>query len=259
MLYVAIVPEPPRRLIVPTGLKSSVTQRTLPSGRFTSLTCTESRLKPPQPLNCVSSACAWPLGVLPLNAGPLRGSLSVPPVWQPGGVGGGGSVTVSEKVPVAFAPAESVTVTVNVEVPFTLGAPSRRPEGRSVSPAGTCPDQVYGAVPPLAVKVVVKKLLTNTFCPAPTSQTPFAHVKNCVLIASGGFWPVPVPVIGTVCGLLAALSVRGNAAERVPVPVGENVIATLQLVPGASVRPEQPSLTWVKSSAFVPRVAALET
>jgi hypothetical protein len=90
------------------------------------------------------------------------------------------------------------------------------------------------------------------------SHTLFAHVKNCVSIASGGFVPVPVPVIGTVCGLFAALSVRMNVAERVPDAVGENVIETLQLVPGASVRPEQPSLVCVKSSAFVPRVAALE-
>src|SRR5919204_322774 len=137
MLYVAIVPEPPRSVIVPTGPKSSVTQRTLPSGRFTSLTWTDRRLKPPQPLKRVSSAVAWPLGVLPLNTGPLRDSFRVPPVWQPGGLGGGGSVTV-----------------------------------------------------------------------------------------------------------------RVNAAERVPVAVGENVIETLQLVPGASVRPEQPSLTLVKSSVF---------
>src|SRR5918911_1359462 len=130
MLYVGMVPEVPRRVIVPTGWKSSVTQRTLPSGRFTSLTWTDRRLKPPQPLKRVSSAVAWPLGVLPLNAGPLRDSFSVPPVWQPDGVGGGGSVTVSENVPVALAPAESVTVTVNVEVPFTLGEPSRSPGGR---------------------------------------------------------------------------------------------------------------------------------
>src|SRR5919197_687945 len=245
MLLVGIVPEPPWRVIVPTGWKSSVTQRTLPSGRLTSLTCTERRLKPPQPLNFVSSAVAWPLGVLPLNAGPLKGSLSVPPVWQPDGLGGGGSVTVSEKLPVAVAPLASVTVTVNVDVPFTVGEPSRRPDGRSVSPAGTCPDHLYGAVPPVALKVVVKKLFTKTLLPAPTSQTLFAHEKNCVSIASGGFVPVPVPVVGTGCGLLAALSVRVNAADRVPVPFGANVIATLQLVPAASVRPEQPSFTSV--------------
>src|SRR5919198_1972602 len=185
MLLVGIVPEPPRKVIVPTGWKSRVTQRTLPSGRLTSLTWTERRVKPPQPLNFVSSALASPLGVLPLNDVPLKGSLRTPPVWQPGGVGGGGSVTVSEKLPVAVAPAASVTVTVNVEVPFTLGAPSSRPDGRSVNPVGTCPDHVYGDVPPLAVNVVVKKLLTNTFWPAPMSQTPFAHVKKRESIASG--------------------------------------------------------------------------
>jgi hypothetical protein len=48
-----------------------------------------------------------------------------------------------------------------------------------------------------------------------------------------------------------------NVAERVPVAVGENVMETLQLVPGASVSPEQPSLTCVKSSGLAPRVAAL--
>src|SRR5919204_5892629 len=101
MLYVGIVPEPPRSVIVPTGWKSSVTQSTAPSARLTSFTWTDRRLKPPQPLNFVSSAVAWPLGVLPLNEGPLKGSLSTPPVWQPAGEGGGGSVTVSENVPVA--------------------------------------------------------------------------------------------------------------------------------------------------------------
>src|SRR3954453_11921853 len=48
-----------------------------------------------------------------------------------------------------------------------------------------------------------------------------------------------------------------NAAERVPDAVGEKVIDTLQPDPGASVRPEHPSLTCVKSSGLAPRVAAL--
>jgi hypothetical protein len=48
-----------------------------------------------------------------------------------------------------------------------------------------------------------------------------------------------------------------NVADRAPDAVGENVIETLQVVPAASVMPEQPSLTWVKSSGFAPRVAAL--
>jgi hypothetical protein len=58
MLYGAIVPEPPRSVIVPTGPKSRVTHSCVPSGRFTLLTCTERMLKPPQPLNCDSSATA---------------------------------------------------------------------------------------------------------------------------------------------------------------------------------------------------------
>jgi len=89
------------------------------------------------------------------------------------------------------------------------------------------------------------------------SQTPFAHVKKRLSIASGGFVPVPVPVIGTVCGLFGALSVRMNVAERVPVAVGWNVIDTLQRPPAGSVKPEHPSSTCVKSSASVPRVCAL--
>src|SRR5262249_7907052 len=174
----------------------------------------------------------------------------VPPVWQPGGVGGGGPVTVSENVPVAVAPAASVTVTVNVDVPVAVGAPSSSPDGRSVRPAGGRPDQGDGAVPPLARQLALKKLLTNTFLPAPMSHTPPAQVKNWVLIASGAGVPVPVPVIGTVCGLFAALSVKVRVAVRVPVVVGEKVTEVRQLWPGASVRPGHPSLTMVKSSAL---------
>src|SRR6478672_11584530 len=241
----------------PTAPKSSVTQSCVPSGRFTLLTCTDRRLKPPHPLNRVSSDVAWPLGVRPLKADPVSGSRSTPPVWQPGGVGGGGSVTVSVNVPVAVAPFASVTVTEKLDVPFVVGAPSTSPDGRRVRPAGMLPDHVYGARPPLARKLVEKKLPTNTLRPEPRSQTPFAHVKNRLSIASGGSWPVPVPAIGTVCGLAAALSVRMNVAERSPEAVGEKSIATLQLVPGARVRPEHWSSTWVKSSGLAPRVAAL--
>src|SRR5207302_5467300 len=130
-----------------------------------------------------------------------------------------------------------------VEVPVVVGEPSRSPDGRSVKPAGGLPDQLYGAVPPLARKLVVKKLFTNTLLLAPMSQTPLVHVMKRVSMASGGFVPVPVPVIGTVWGLAGALSVRMNVADRVPEAVGEKLIDTLQLVPTASVRPEHPSPT----------------
>src|SRR3954447_11828947 len=177
-LYWAIVPEPSCRVIVPTGPKSSVTQSTVPSGRFTFFTCAVMTLKPPQPLNFDSSTVASPLGVWPPSAEPLRVSLSVPPVWHPGGVGVGEPMTVSENVPLAVAPAASVTVTVNVEVPIVVGAPSRSPDGRSTRPAGTFPDHAYGPVPPVARKLVVKKLSTKTLLPAPMSHTLPLHVKN---------------------------------------------------------------------------------
>jgi len=62
-LLPAMLPEPPCSVIVPTALKSSVTHSWVPSGRFTFFTPTERTLKPPQPLNCVSSAVAVPLGI----------------------------------------------------------------------------------------------------------------------------------------------------------------------------------------------------
>src|SRR3954449_10294675 len=128
--------------MVPTGPKSSVTHSLRPSGRLTLLTETLSRLKPPQPLNLDMSAVAWPLGVRPPMAGPLSDSRFVPPVWQPGGVGGGGSVTVSENEPVEVAPVASVTVTEKVCVPFAVGEPRSSPDDRSVKPAGGWPDHV---------------------------------------------------------------------------------------------------------------------
>ena len=76
------------------------------------------------------------------------------------------------------------------------------PEGLSVRPAGSVPDHVYGEWPPLARKLVEKKLLTNTLLPAPMSHTPFVHVMNCVLIASGGVVPAPEPVSGTLLSTL---------------------------------------------------------
>ena len=128
------------------------------------------------------------------------------------------------------------------------------PDGRRVNPAGTVPDHLYGSVPPVARNDVVKKLFTNTFDPAPTSQTPFAHEKNCVSIASAGAVVpgavVPVPESGALCGEFAALSVRTNDAVRVPTFCGLNAIDIVQLVAGASVSPEQPSPTTVKSSVF---------
>src|SRR3954452_16356330 len=198
----AIVPERRLRVIVPTAPKSSVTQSFVPSGRFTLLTDTVRVLKPPQPLNFVMSAVADPLGVRVLKIGPLRVSFLTPPVWQPAGVGPGGLATVSENVPVAVEPSAWVTVTVNVDVPSVVGDPNTSPDGLSARPAGTVPDHVYGEWPPLARKLVAKKLLTNTLLPAPMSHTPFVHVMNWVLMASGGVVPAPEPVSSTLLSTL---------------------------------------------------------
>ena len=86
-------------------------------------------------------------------------------------------------------------------------AASTRPEVARTSCMGMAP---------VASKLVVKKLLTNTLLPAPMSQTPPLQVKNCVSIASGGGVPVPVPVSGAVCGLPGALSVTLSVAVTFP-------------------------------------------
>jgi hypothetical protein len=52
---------------------------------------------------------------------------------------------------------ESFTCTVKAEVPACVGVPEIRPELEIVIPTGKLPfviDQVYGAVPPVAAKVV---------------------------------------------------------------------------------------------------------
>src|SRR3954452_14940972 len=197
-----MVPEPPCRVIVPTAPKSRVTHSCVPSGRFTLLTDTDRVLKPPQPLNFVMSAVAEPLGVRLLKVGPLKVSFLTPPVWQPAGVGPGGLATVSENVPVAVDPSASVTVTLKVDVPSVVGDPRNSPEGLSARPAGNVPDHVYGEWPPLARKLVEKKLLTNTLLPAPMSHTPFVQVMNWVLMVSGGVVPAPEPVSGTLLSTL---------------------------------------------------------
>jgi len=46
---------------------------------------------------------------------------------------------------------------------------------------------------------------------------------------------VPVPVKGTVCGLLFALSLKLRVPDLEPVALGEKVTEALQLAPAASV------------------------
>src|ERR1039457_3268832 len=57
---------------------------------------------------------------------------------------------------VYHAPSDPVTMTVNVYVPGAVGVPPMTPPADRVSPGGSQPDtwdQVYGPIPPLAVRV----------------------------------------------------------------------------------------------------------
>jgi len=74
-------------------------------------------------------------------------------------------------------------------------------------------------------------LFTNTLLPAPTSQTPFAQVKNRLSSASGGFVPVPVPVIGTLTWMLpspslmrATISPRGSPMRFLTSSVAREIL-----------------------------------
>ena len=69
----------------------------------------------------------------------------------------GPPTTVIEVALVALWPLASVTLTVKLEVPSAVGVPASTPvDAFRVIPAGGVPlltDQVYGAVPPVAVSV----------------------------------------------------------------------------------------------------------
>ena len=69
--------------------------------------------------------------------------------------------------------------------------------------------------------------------------------------------PAPVPVKLMVCGLPAALSEMLTAAVRVPVAVGVNVTAIVQLPPAATEAPQV--LVSAKSPGLAPVIATPET
>lgn len=67
------------------------------------------------------------------------------------------ATTDRESAPDAEPPPESATRTVKLDVPRALGVPLITPAADKVRPAGRLPlatDQVYGATPPEALKVV---------------------------------------------------------------------------------------------------------
>ena len=87
---------------------------------------------------------------------------------------------------------------------------------------------------PLIVKLVVPTLVSVTVCAEVV--VPMATVPKLRLVGES-FAVVPVPLSGTRCGLLAALSVMLRAAVRVPVAVGLKVTLILHLAPAANELP----------------------
>jgi hypothetical protein len=69
---------------------------------------------------------------------------------------------------------------------------------------------------------------------------------------------VPVPLKGTVCGLVEALSVNFSEALRLPVADGVNVTPTVQVLWGVTVAPEHVSALLAKSLAFVPPIVTVD-
>ena len=67
--------------------------------------------------------------------------------------------------------------------------------------------------------------------------------------------PVPVPVMATLCGLPAALSVIDRVPVREPVAPGLNVRLKVQLAPTARLDPQV--VVFAKSEALVPVIEIL--
>ena len=68
---------------------------------------------------------------------------------------------------------------------------------------------------------------------------------------------LPIPEMGIVWGLVGALSATTTVAVRVPAAAGLKVTLMLQEDPAATELPQL--LVWIKSLAFEPETATLET
>src|SRR5215469_4482945 len=123
-----------------------------------------------------------------------------------------------------------VKVTVMVQVPFTAMLPLQ---------VLVCEKSV-GTVPVIATLVMVSDAVpvffTVTVCWLGVLSGTFGNDRLGGVSVTAGKEPVlPVPVRVTECGLPLALSVTVMLAVRVPVAVGENVTAMLQLKLAARV------------------------
>src|SRR4051794_37793726 len=92
-----IVAAPLLIVSVPIGAPI-VSHSTVPLGGLTFLTLTLIVTKPPQAVSLDWSPIAWPLGVLPAIAGPVRAALDeLGACWQAGSPGAGTGITVRWK------------------------------------------------------------------------------------------------------------------------------------------------------------------
>src|ERR1035437_2737926 len=95
--------------------------------------------------------------------------------------------------------APSVTVMVTLVVPYAVGVPESTPAELNTSPGGSTVvvDQVYGSVPPVALRVVEYAALT----------TPAG--KDVVVITTGTGFTVSNRSLVAVCGgVLESLTVK---------------------------------------------------
>src|SRR2546427_99007 len=69
----------------------------------------------------------------------------------------------------------------------------------------------------------------------------------------------PVPASDAVCGPAGAVSVIVNAAARAPAAAGVNTTDRMQVAPGVTVVPVQPSPLMANSVALAPVMTALAT
>ena len=67
----------------------------------------------------------------------------------------------------------------------------------------------------------------------------------------------PIPEMGTVCGLVGALSATTTVAVRVPAATGLKATLMVQLAPAATELPQL--FVWIKSLALAPETATLVT
>lgn len=134
----------------------------------------------------------------------------------------GGRFTVTEKVPLFFAPVESVTVTVMGIVPTAVGVPLTAPELETLKPPLAEPLQVNGPVPPLTAN-------------EPEYGFPTKPVGKLAVMLSGAGVTVTEKFLLAVAGgfsLSLALTVKLN----VPAVDGKPLSAPPEkLVPGGGV------------------------